>query len=148
MEMHIAEREKLLYINGKKKKPAETNVGYARWYAEDKKVKRWLVMSMSLEIMKQYLRLATAHEIWSALSKEFYDGSEELQIFTLNQKAFTTKQSGKSLSEYYGELTEIFCELDHHDKVAMKDSANIKEYQKSIQTQRVPILLVGLDGIF
>jgi len=34
--------------------------------------------------MKRYLHLATAREIWSA-----YDGSDELQVFTLNQKAFT-----------------------------------------------------------
>ena len=65
-------------------------------------------MSMSPEIMKGYLRLSTAREIWNALLKAFHDGSDELQLFTLNQKAFTTKQYGKSLSEYYGELTEIF----------------------------------------
>ena len=43
------------------------------------------------EIMKRYLRLSTAYEIWTALSKAFYDGSDELQVFTLNQKAFTSK---------------------------------------------------------
>ena len=48
-------------------------------------------MSMSLEIMKRYLRLPTTQEIWSALSKAFYDRSDELQVFTLNQKAFTAK---------------------------------------------------------
>ena len=51
--------------------------------------------------------------IWSALSKAFYDGSDELHVFTLNQRAFIAKQSGKSLSEFYGELTVIFHELDH-----------------------------------
>ena len=66
---------------------------------------------MSPEIMKHYLRLPTAQEIWS----------DELQVFTLNQKAFSAKQSGMSLFEYYGELTEVFCELDHRDKVVMKD---------------------------
>ena len=71
--------------------------------------------------MKRYLRLPTAQEIWSPLSKTFYDGSDELQVFTLNQKAFTAKQSGMFLSEYYGELTEFFCELDHRDKGVMKD---------------------------
>ena len=46
-------------------------------------------MSMSPEIMKRYLHLPTAQEIWSALSKAFYDGSDELKFFTLNKKAFT-----------------------------------------------------------
>ena len=66
--------------------------------------------------MKRYLRLPTAEEIWKALSKAFHDGSDELQVLNLNQKAFTARQSGKSLSEYYKELTEIFRELDHQDK--------------------------------
>ncbi|KAJ0086264.1 hypothetical protein Patl1_07011 [Pistacia atlantica] len=33
-------------------------------------------MSMSPEIMKRYLRLSIAREIWSALSKAFYSGSD------------------------------------------------------------------------
>ena len=105
-------------------------------------------MSMSPEIMKRYLRLPTTQEIWSALSKAFYDGSDELQVFTLNQKAFTVKQNDRSLSECYGEITEIFCELDHWDKVVMKDLDDIAAYQKSIERQRVHIFLTGLDGDF
>ena len=148
MEMHIAEREKLSYIRGKTKPPAETEDGYEKWYAENQKVKRWLLMSMTPEIMKRYLRIPTAYEIWSALSKAFYDGSDELQVFALNQKAFTAKQSNKTLSEYYGELTEVFRELDHRDKVVMKDPEDIVAYRKTIERLRVHIFLAGLNGEF
>ncbi|KAL5846002.1 hypothetical protein ACOSQ3_009526 [Xanthoceras sorbifolium] len=133
MEMHIAERKKLSYIRGKK-------------YAENQKVKRWLLMLMSPDIMKRYLRLPTAQEICNALSKAFYNKSDELRVFTLNQKAFAARQSGKTLSEYYGELTEIFRELDHRDKIIMKDADDIAAYRKSIERLRVHIFLDGLDG--
>ena len=103
--MHIFKRKKLSYIRGKTKQPKELEDGYKKWYAEYQKVKRWLLMSMTLEIMKRYLCLPTTQEIWNALSKAFNDGSDELQVFTLNKRAFTTKQSGNSLSEIYGELT-------------------------------------------
>eukprot|EP00261_Vitis_vinifera_P020257 XP_010651036.1 PREDICTED: uncharacterized protein LOC104879551 [Vitis vinifera] len=106
------------------------------------------LQALVTKIMKRYLRLPTAQEIWSALSKVFYDGSDELQVFTLNQKAFTAKQNGRSLSEYYGELIEIFCELDHRDKVVMKDPEDIAAYQKSIERQRVHIFLARLGGDF
>ncbi|KAJ0096618.1 hypothetical protein Patl1_27304 [Pistacia atlantica] len=43
--------------------------------SENQKVKRWLLMSISPEIMKCYLRFSTIHEIWNALSKAFYDES-------------------------------------------------------------------------
>ena len=79
--------------------------------------------------------LPTAQEIWSALSKVFYDGSDELQVFTLNQKAFTAKQNNRSFFEYYGELTDFFCELDHRDKLVMKDPEDIAAYRKSIERQ-------------
>lgn len=105
-------------------------------------------MSMTLKIMKRYLRLPTAHEIQSALSKAFYDGSDELQVFALSQKAFTAKQSSKSLFEYYGELTEVFRELDHRDKVIMTDPEDIVAYRKSIERLRVHIFLVGLNSEF
>ncbi|RVX12670.1 Retrovirus-related Pol polyprotein from transposon TNT 1-94 [Vitis vinifera] len=79
VEMHIAEREKLSYIRGKTNLPKESEDGYEKWYAENQKVKRWLLMSMSPEIMKHYLRLPTAQEILSALSKAFYDEREILR---------------------------------------------------------------------
>ncbi|XP_038717263.1 uncharacterized protein LOC120010551 [Tripterygium wilfordii] len=103
-------------------------------------------MSMSPEIMKRYIRLPTAREIWKALSKAFFDGTDELQVFSLHQKAFSAKQNGRALSLYYGDLTEIFGELDHRDKVIMESEKDIESYRKSVQRQRVHIFLAGLDG--
>ena len=105
MEMHIAEREKLSYILGKSTLPTVFDKWYKKWYAENQKAKRWLLMSMSPDIMKRYLRIPTAREIWSSLSKAFYDGSDEMHVFSLHQRAFSAKQSGRSFSVYYGELT-------------------------------------------
>ena len=73
VEMHIAERKKLFYIRGKVKQPKELENGYKKWYVENQKVKRWLLMFMNPEIMKSYLSLPTTQEIWSALSHAFYD---------------------------------------------------------------------------
>ncbi|OMO94579.1 Multi antimicrobial extrusion protein [Corchorus capsularis] len=84
-------------------------------------------------------------EIWSALAKAFHDGSDELQLFALNQKAFMAKQSGRTLFEY---LTGIFQELDHRDKVVMKDPDDVEAYQKSIERLRVHIFLAGLDNVY
>ena len=69
-------------------------------------------------------------------------------MFTLNQKAFTTRKVGNSLSKYYGELTEIFCELDHRDKLVMNDPDEIAAYQKYIELLLLHIFLAWLDGDF
>ena len=105
-------------------------------------------MSMSLEIIKCYLRLPTAYEIWNALSKAFYNGDDELQVFFLNQKAFTAKQRGKTLFVYYGESTKSFQELDRCDTVVIKDLDDVQVYRKSIERLRVHIFLAGLEEDF
>jgi arginyl-tRNA synthetase len=132
IEMHITEKEKLSFIRGTQT-PAKKEEGYKKWYADNKKVKRWLLMSMTPEIIKRYLRLPTAHDIWKALSKAFYDGTNELQVFALNKKVLSAKQKGRTLSVYYGELTEISGELDHRDKVIMESEKDVESYRKLVQ---------------
>ena len=112
IEMQIAGREKLDYIIGNSPQPDAKDPSYSKWYAENQKIKGWLLTSMNSEIMKRYLRLRTAREIWNALAKAFYDGSDETQIFALNQCAFSLRQSNQPLPTYYSELVEIFQELD------------------------------------
>ncbi|XLR66651.1 hypothetical protein S83_017323, partial [Arachis hypogaea] len=148
MEMHIAEKEKLSFIHGKTAPPTEKDTSYDKWYTDNQRVKRWLLMSTSPEIMKRYICLPTAREIWKALSKAFYDGADELQVFTLNQRAFSAKQDGRTLSIYYGELNEIFGKLDHHNKGSKECEKDVELYRKSIERQRVHIFLAGLDCEF
>ena len=73
-------------------------------------------------------------------------------MFSLNQKAFSAKQNEKKkkkkLFVFYGELIEIFQELDHRDKVVMKDPDDVLTYRRFIEQLRVHIFLVGLDEEF
>lgn len=79
------------------------------------------------------------------MSKAFYDGSDQLQVFSCNQKDFITKKNGKSLFVYYGELIVIFLELDYCDKVVMKFPNDVTTYHRAINQLRVYIFLFGLD---
>ena len=63
LEMQIVEKEKLSFIRGTSPPPKEKDEGYEKWYSDNQKVKRWLLMSMSPEIMKRYIRLPTAQDI-------------------------------------------------------------------------------------
>ena len=49
---------------------------------------------------------------------------------------------------HYGELVEIFSELDHRDKVIMENAKDVESYRKSVQRQRVHIFIARLDGDF
>jgi hypothetical protein len=65
-----------------------------------------------------------------------------------NSYIFKVKHHGKSLFEYYEVLIKISWELDHRDKVIMKNPNEIAVYQKSIKQLKVYIFLIGLDGDF
>ncbi|KAF2299398.1 hypothetical protein GH714_031831 [Hevea brasiliensis] len=71
IEMHIAKREKLSFISGNTQLPTEKDEGYERWYTDNQKVKKWLLMSMSPEIMKRYIRLPTARIFGELYQKPF-----------------------------------------------------------------------------
>ncbi|GKA47668.1 putative RNA-directed DNA polymerase [Tanacetum coccineum] len=85
-------------------------------------VKSWLIDSMSPTLIPRFIRLKTAKEIWDAVAKTFYDGTDETQLFELNRRSFSTRQNGRTLASYYNELIGIFQEIDtrlmfHEDSV-------------------------------
>ncbi|KAJ8645644.1 hypothetical protein MRB53_007392 [Persea americana] len=107
------------------------------------------------------------YDVWSQILEMHIAGREKLEYimgttpqpkatdasyakwYAENQKrAFSTKQVGRPLSTYYGELVEIFQELDHRNKIVMKDPDDVLSYKKSVERLRVHIFLNGLDAEF
>ncbi|BBH01411.1 hypothetical protein Prudu_011666 [Prunus dulcis] len=148
IQIHIAGRKKMGYLRGSIKAPNEDDPKYDDWFSEDQKIKSWLLSSMKPEIMKRYIRLSTSKEIWDSLKTAYFDENDEARIYSLNQKASRLRQNGRPLATYFGELTEIFQELDHFNKVSMECENDIKVFQKSTERQRVYVFLGGLDDGF
>ncbi|KAL0293025.1 UNVERIFIED_CONTAM: Retrovirus-related Pol polyprotein from transposon TNT 1-94 [Sesamum radiatum] len=106
MEMQIAGREKLEYIIGKTTPPKETDTSYAK----------------------------CARDIWNALAKAFCDGSDESQLFALNQRAFSTKQARCYELIGYPEWWDPSkaprkrnSKSNHHATVAVTEPTNVSE---------------------
>ncbi|KAI9186143.1 hypothetical protein LWI28_014163 [Acer negundo] len=55
-----------------------------------------------------FIRLLIAHAIREVVACTYYDGAYQSIIYELNSKAFHTRQSGRPISEYYGELNTIW----------------------------------------
>ena len=108
MEMRIGARNKSGFITGKTPKPTTNEKQIEAWLIDNNKVKSWLIDSMNPTLIRRFIRLQTAAEIWEAVRKTFYDGSDETQLFELNRRSFTTRQNGRSLPTYYNELVSIF----------------------------------------
>lgn len=56
-------KEKMKHITGSEKPPAEDDLKYKSWEAENSIVMSWLLHSMQPEISKKYLLLPTAKDI-------------------------------------------------------------------------------------
>jgi len=145
MEMRIGARNKVGYLSGATAKPALNDLNYDKWITENHKVKSWLIELMSPHLMQRFIRLVTAREIWEAMSRTFYDGSDETRLFELNQKSFSTTQNGRSLSIYYNELVAIFQEIDHRSTPQAESVEGIVQLHAAVMRLRVHIFLSGLD---
>lgn len=148
MEMRIGARNKLGFLTGTSKKPESGEKQIETWLMDNNRVKSWLIDSMSPTLISTFIRLKTAKEIWDAVAKTFYDGTDETQLFELNRRSFSTKQNGRPLAAYYNELVGIFQEIDtrlmgHEDEVD-----KIVSLKKILGRLRVHIFLAGLDAEF
>ena len=101
---------------------------------------------MSPALLQRFIYLQTANEIWDAVSKTFYDGSDETQLFELKRKSFTTRQSGRPLPTYYNELIGIFQEIDVRMCAQGKDVNGVVSLHKHITRLRTHIFLAELDS--
>ncbi|KAJ9535839.1 hypothetical protein OSB04_un001011 [Centaurea solstitialis] len=148
MEMRIGARNKSGFLTGATPKPTTDEKQIENWLIDNNRVKSWLIDSMSPPLIRRFIRLQTAKEIWEAVAKTFYDGTDETQLFELNRRSFTTRQNGRPLPTYYNELVSIFQEIDtrlttHEETVAQTVSLN-----KTLARLRVHIFLAGLDPEF
>ena len=84
MEMRIGVHNKARYLTGEAKNLNFGDPNLGTWITENHKVKSWLIDSMSPLLMQRFICLPTAKEIWEAMSKIFYDGSDKTCIFELN----------------------------------------------------------------
>lgn len=89
-----------------------------------------------------------AAEIWEAVGKTLYDGSDETQLYELNRRSFNTRKNGRALPTYYNELVSIFQEIDTRLTAPEETVDETVTVNKTITRLRVHIFLAGLDPDF
>ncbi|KAL3509511.1 hypothetical protein ACH5RR_028912 [Cinchona calisaya] len=99
-------------------------------------------------LMQRFIHLSTAKEIWEAVAKTFYDGSDETCLFELNRKSFSTTQHGRPLSTYCTELIAIFQEIDHRMISQEGTVYGVILLNSAMARLRVHNFLSGLDPKF
>ncbi|KAK4258252.1 hypothetical protein QN277_007723 [Acacia crassicarpa] len=148
MDMRIGTQNKSGYLTGMKMKSSHEDPAYDTWVTENKRIKSWLIVSMSPPLMQRFIRLESAHDIWGAAPRTFYDSSDESCLFELNQRSFNTKQHGRPFSVYYDELLLIFQAIDHRLSSQATTVDGVVQSHSVVARLRVYIFLSGLDPDF
>ena len=148
MEMQIGARNKSGFLTGTTRKPTSDEKKIEAWTIDNHMVKSWLIDSMSPPLIRMFIRLQTAAEIWEAVGKTFYDGTDETQLFELNRRSFTMQQNGRPLSTYFNELVSILQEIDTRLTTQEETVAQSLALNMTLSCLRVHIFLAGLDPEF
>ncbi|XP_078166075.1 uncharacterized protein LOC144560701 isoform X2 [Carex rostrata] len=145
VEMHLAGKEKLGYINGTLPAPPTTNENYAKWFAEDSTVKAWLIGSMDSALIGNFIRFPCARDVWKAVVVAYFDGKDKTQVYNLRRKVTRLKQSGRPLEEYFNNLQFFWQEIDFRRPNPMECPKDIEKHNSLVQEERVYNFLDGLD---
>ena len=81
MEMRIGAHNKVGYLIDDTEKPEPDDPRLETLITENHRIKSWLIKSMNPSLMRRFIRLPTTKEIWDAVSRTFYDGTDETYIF-------------------------------------------------------------------
>lgn len=145
VEMYISGKDRLGYINGDLPQPSQTDPSFRKWRTENAIVKGWLINSMEQSLVGNFIRFATARQVWDAIATTYFDGSDSSQVYDLRRRVSRMRQSGGSLEKYYTDLQGLWREIDFRRPNPMECALDIQQYNSLLQEERVYVFLDGLD---
>jgi hypothetical protein len=91
--------------------PDKKDPTYEDWMSGDSVVMGWLWHSMEPHVSTTVEFCDSSKKIWDSIAESFAHQSNVSQVYEMYEKIFTTKQSGKPLSEYYSTLKNLWNQL-------------------------------------
>ncbi|KAF9605352.1 hypothetical protein IFM89_016487 [Coptis chinensis] len=101
----------------------------------------WLWHSMEPHIATTVEFCNSSKKIWNSLSESFSHQSNVPRVYDLYEQIFATKQSGRTLSEYYGTLKNLWEQLLQHRPF----TADLEQQKRHWEEFTIATLLHGLD---
>jgi hypothetical protein len=144
--MYITGKDKLGYINDNIHQPPPTDPSFCKWWCMDNAiVKGWLINSMDLALIGNFIRFPTAKLVWDFIATSFFDGSDTSQVYDLRRRVTRLKQAGGPLEKYFTDLQGLWREIDFRRPNPMECVFDIQHYNVMIQEDRGYVFLDGLD---
>lgn len=104
-----------------------------------------IIQALEPHLVANFIEYPTAKALWEGLATTYSSGSDSLQIYDLMTRAGRQQQGQLSLEQYYGNLQQIWREIDHRQPNPMKHAEDIEIFNQREQNIRLFQFLVGLD---
>lgn len=131
--MVICGRGCLGYVIGTTVKPAEGDLAYATWDAQNFKVMAWIVNSIEDDIKEPQLYYSTVNELWDALNIAFANLENFAQLFELRNKARNLRQGDLDVTQYYNTLQRLWREIDMFVQIDWDTLKDVEKYKKQVE---------------
>ena len=143
--MYISGKDKLGYINGDFLQPEPTDPTFRRLRTENAIVKGWLINSMDLSLISNFIRFPTTKLVWDSVATTYFYGTDTSQVYDLKRRVTKMRQAGGSIEKYYNDHQGLWREIDFRRPNSMNYAIDIQKYNTILQEDRVYIFLNGLD---
>ncbi|RVW71211.1 Retrovirus-related Pol polyprotein from transposon TNT 1-94 [Vitis vinifera] len=132
VEMYVAGKDKLGYINSDLPQPLTTDPSFRRWRTENATVKGWLIGLMDPSLIGNFIRFPTAKQVWDAIATTYFDGSDATQVYELRRRVARLRQGSGSLEKYYNDLQGLWREIDFRRPNPMQCPADIQHFNNML----------------
>lgn len=137
MEINLASKRKLGFVNGTVAKPTDDANKAEMWETCNNMVIAWITGNVSPTVRKSIMYMSDAYEMWKNLEKRFTltNGSRK---YKLSKDLYEVRQHTATINEYYTTMKTLWEELDSMNilPVLINPSEEIKKLLATIELQK------------
>ncbi|XP_049398988.1 uncharacterized protein LOC125862912 [Solanum stenotomum] len=147
----LSVKNKMGFVNGKCKKPAQDDPLLNQWERCDDMVTSWILHSLSRDIADSLQYVNNAAELWQEL-EDRYDQTNGAKLYQIQKEVSDLSQGSMDITTYYTKMKRLWEELGTLDNNNQCNcvcicGAKIAMY-KAEQDRRLIQFLMGLNEVY
>lgn len=146
----LSVKNKMGFVNGKCKKPAQDDPLLNQWERCDDMVTSWILHSLSRDIADSLQYVNTAAELWQEL-EDRYDQTNGAKLYQIQKEVSDLSQGSIDITTYYTKMKRLWKELgtlDNNQCNCVCICGAKTAMHKAEQDMRLIQFLMGLNEVY
>ncbi|KAI3758794.1 hypothetical protein L6452_06366 [Arctium lappa] len=147
MILALSVKNKLGFVTGRTKEPAENDPTYEDWERCNSIVITWILNAVTTEISEGLIYYTSAKAIWKQLHL-MYEQSNLVVIFQLQKELNQMSQGSDSITSYYSKFKRAWDEFASMDDMPDCSCTAAELWMKRLDRQQLMQFLFGLNDSY